>query len=98
MGSRYAAFAARWRVPLGFVFGAAYLILSRPTVKLLLAGGAVAAMGLAIRAWAAGHLVKNQNLATHGPYAYTRNPLYFGSALMAAGFVLAGGSWVLALA
>jgi protein-S-isoprenylcysteine O-methyltransferase Ste14 len=98
MDSAYAAWAARWRVPLGFLFGVAYLLFCRPTVKLLVAGGAVAAVGLALRALAAGHLAKNQRLAVSGPYAYTRNPLYLGSALMAAGFALAGGSWILALA
>lgn len=95
MASNYAAWAARWRVTLGFLFGLAYLIFSRPTVKLLIAGGAVAAVGLAIRAYAAGHLAKNRSLAMNGPYAYTRNPLYLGSALMGAGFALAGGSWIL---
>jgi len=98
MDSAYAAWAARWRVPLGFLLGAAYLLLSRPTVKLLIAGGAVAAAGLALRAFAAGHLAKNQRLAMSGPYAYTRNPLYFGSALMGVGFAVAGGRWIVALA
>jgi protein-S-isoprenylcysteine O-methyltransferase Ste14 len=98
MASNYAAWAARWRVPLGFLFGVAYLVFSHPTPKLLLAGGAVAAAGLAIRAWAAGHLVKNQSLAMNGPYSYTRNPLYLGSAFMGAGFALAGGSRILAFA
>jgi protein-S-isoprenylcysteine O-methyltransferase Ste14 len=58
----------------------------------------VAALGLALRTFAAGHLAKNQRLATSGPYAYTRNPLYLGSALMGAGFAVAGGNWILALA
>jgi protein-S-isoprenylcysteine O-methyltransferase Ste14 len=98
MDNSYARWAARWRVPSGFLLGVAYLVFSRPTVKLLLAGGAVAALGVAIRAFAAGHLVKNQKLAMSGPYAYTRNPLYLGSSLMGAGFALAGGSWILALA
>jgi protein-S-isoprenylcysteine O-methyltransferase Ste14 len=98
MDSAYTAWAARWRVPLGFLLGVAYLVFSRPTVRILIAGGAVAAAGLALRAYAAGHLAKNQRLATSGPYAYTRNPLYLGSALMGAGFVVAGGSWILALA
>ena len=83
--------AARWRVPLGFLLGVAYLVFCRPTVKLLIAGGAVAAAGVAVRAYAAGHLAKNQSLAMSGPYAYTRNPLYLGSALMGAGFAVAGG-------
>ena len=98
MDSAYAAWASRWRVPLGFLLGVAYLLFSRPTVKLLIAGGAVAALGLALRTFAAGHLAKNQRLATSGPYAYTRNPLYLGSALMGAGFAVAGGNWILALA
>ena len=85
-------------MPLGFLLGVAYLVFCRPTVKLLIAGGAVAAAGVALRAYAAGHLVKNQRLAMSGPYAYTRNPLYLGSALMGAGFALAGGNWILALA
>ncbi len=97
MNSPYARWAARWRVPLGFVLGLAYLMFCRPTVKLLIAGGAVAAMGLALRAYAAGHLAKNQKLATSGPYAWTRNPLYLGSSLIGAGFALAGGNWILAL-
>jgi protein-S-isoprenylcysteine O-methyltransferase Ste14 len=98
MDSAYAAWAARWRVPLGFLLGVAYLVFCRPTVQLLVAGGAVAAAGLALRAFAAGHLAKNQNLAVSGPYACTRNPLYLGSALMGAGFAVAGGNWILALA
>ncbi len=98
MVSAYARWAARWRVPLGFLLGVAYLVFCRPTVNLLIAGGTVAAMGVALRAYAAGHLVKNQSLAMRGPYAYTRNPLYLGSALMGVGFALAGGRWILALA
>jgi protein-S-isoprenylcysteine O-methyltransferase Ste14 len=98
MDSAYAAWATRWRVPLGFLLGVAYLVFSRPTWELLVAGGGVAAAGVALRAFAAGHLVKNQSLAMSGPYAYTRNPLYLGSALMGAGFALAGGNWILALA
>jgi protein-S-isoprenylcysteine O-methyltransferase Ste14 len=102
MDSGYAAWATRWRVPMGFLLGVAYLVFCRPTPKLLIAGGAVAAAGVAIRAYAAGHLAKNQKLAMSGPYACTRNPLYLGSSLMGAGFALAGGwkqyRWILALA
>ncbi len=58
----------------------------------------MAAAGVALRAYAAGHLVKNQKLAINGPYAWTRNPLYLGSSLMGAGIILAGGNWILAIA
>ena len=98
MNSRYAVWAARWRVPLGFALGVAYLIFSRPSVPLLIAGGLVALAGLIVRALAAGHLEKNQRLATTGPYARTRNPLYLGSLLIGIGFAIAGGSWVLGAA
>ena len=98
MDSTYAAWATRWRVPLGFALGVAYLVFCRPTVKLLLVGGTIAAVGVALRAYAAGHLAKNQKLATSGPYAWTRNPLYLGSSLMGAGLAVAGGNWILALA
>jgi protein-S-isoprenylcysteine O-methyltransferase Ste14 len=49
--------------------------------------------GLMIRALASGHVRKNEALATSGPYAYTRNPLYFGSLLMGIGFAVAARSW-----
>jgi protein-S-isoprenylcysteine O-methyltransferase Ste14 len=56
-------------------------------------GAAVAGFGILIRAIAAGHLSKDRELATAGPYARTRNPLYLGSAFLAAGFAIAGHSW-----
>jgi len=98
MGKAYVDWAARWRVPLGFALGIAYLVLSRPTGRLLVAGGTLALIGLMIRAWAAGYLDKSRSLATAGPYAFSRNPLYLGSALLGLGFGLAGGSWMMALA
>ena len=87
----------RWRVPLGFACSIAFIILARPTPRTLLAGGVVSILGLCLRAWAAGHIRKNAELATSGPYAYTRNPLYLGSFLLGLGFTVAAGRWVLAL-
>ena len=81
----------RWRVPLGFLCGALFLFCARPTVWTLIVGGAVALPGLALRAWASGHLRKNESLAITGPYAYTRNPLYLGSFFMGIGFTVAAG-------
>src|SRR5215472_9921017 len=97
-GDQYPAWAARWRVPLGFALGIAYLVFAQPTAASLLAGGLVAALGLGLRAYAAGCLDKNRELSTGGPYRYTRNPLYLGSALVALGFAWAGHRWVLVLA
>lgn len=93
----YGRLAGRLRLPLGFVLGILYIVFARPTPASLLAGGLVALAGLLVRAWAAGHIVKNDRLATTGPYAHTRNPLYFGSFLIAAGFAIAAHWALLAL-
>lgn len=87
---------ARWRAPIGYPVAALCLWLVRPTFGSVLIGSAVALLGLLIRAVAAGHLRKREALAQTGPYARTRNPLYFGSALIAVGFALAGRSWLVA--
>ncbi len=85
----------RWRVPLGFLCGAAFILLARPAFRTLALGGAVALIGLTLRAWAAGHIRKNAALATSGPYAFTRNPLYLGSFVLGLGFTIAAGRPVL---
>jgi protein-S-isoprenylcysteine O-methyltransferase Ste14 len=93
----YADFVARLRVPCGFVLVVAFAWFSRPSLASLAYGIPVSIAGLALRAWAAGHLAKNQQLATGGPYAYTRNPLYLGTLLVAAGLAIAARSAGLAL-
>ncbi len=84
---------ARWRVRLGYPVALACLWLSEPAPKTLLLGSLVGLLGLLVRAAAAGHLRKHEVLATTGPYAWTRNPLYFGSAILSAGFAIAAASW-----
>ncbi len=85
------------RVPLGFLFGIVFLIFARPEPVTLIVGGAIGAVGILIRAWASGHIRKNQNLAVSGPYSYTRNPLYLGSFILGLGFTIASGVWWLGL-
>jgi protein-S-isoprenylcysteine O-methyltransferase Ste14 len=80
--------SGRARLPLAFVLAGVYAVFARPNPALLPYGMALAALGLFIRAWAAGHIEKNRTLATGGPYAYVRNPLYLGSFLLAVGFAL----------
>lgn len=89
--------ARRIRVPLGFLFAAIYLWLAHPTPRSILIGSSLAVVGVVIRALASGHVQKNEQLTTSGPYAYTRNPLYLGSIVIAAGFALAARSWRIAL-
>lgn len=97
MARRGGTWIQRWRVPLGFLCAAVFLFFSRPTPRALIAGGSVSLLGLSIRAWAAGHIRKNAQLATSGPYAFTRNPLYLGSFLLGLGFTIASGRWWLGL-
>ena len=85
--------ARRIRVPVGFLTAGAYIWLARPVKFSILIGGTVALAGLTIRALASGHVRKNEVLTVTGPYAYTRNPLYFGSLVLAAGFAVASRSW-----
>ena len=84
--------ARRIRVPLGFAFAALYIFLAQPTLLSIVTGSIVALAGVAIRATASGHISKNSELTTSGPYAYTRNPLYLGSIVIAAGFAIAARS------
>jgi protein-S-isoprenylcysteine O-methyltransferase Ste14 len=93
----YADFVARLRVPCGFLLVAAFAWFSHPSITSLTYGMPLSVAGLGLRAWAAGHLAKNQQLATGGPYAYTRNPLYLGTLLVAAGLAIATRSAGLAL-
>jgi protein-S-isoprenylcysteine O-methyltransferase Ste14 len=90
--------AKRIRVPLGFLFAAFFLWRARPEWWSLAIGSAVALAGVWVRAISSGHVKKNEELATTGPYAYTRNPLYFGSIVIALGFALASLRWEIALA
>ena len=86
-------FWMRWRVRAGYPVAVLFWIFARPSYRSMGLGAIIAAFGLIVRGLAAGHLQKDRELATSGPYAVTRNPLYFGSALLAAGFAIAGGSW-----
>jgi protein-S-isoprenylcysteine O-methyltransferase Ste14 len=87
--------ARRIRVPLGFVFAILYFYLAHPAWGSIAIGFIAIIPGLLIRALASGHVRKNEALATSGPYAYTRNPLYLGSLLIGIGFAIASRSlWV----
>lgn len=85
--------ARRIRVPLGFVFAVIYFWLAQPRWASIALGLIFIFPGLLLRALASGHVKKNEALATSGPYAYTRNPLYLGSLLIGLGFALAARSW-----
>jgi len=88
LGSRPVRLRSLWfLLPLFFLF-------ARPTAVHLLVGGSLAGAGALLRAWSAGHIAKDRRLATSGPYAHTRHPLYLGSLLLGLGATLAAGRWI----
>jgi protein-S-isoprenylcysteine O-methyltransferase Ste14 len=87
-------FFARQRVRIGYILAVVVLCLARPMPRAILIGACVGLLGLAIRAYAAGYLHKQAVLTTTGPYARTRNPLYFGSSILALGAAIAMNSWL----
>ena len=82
------------RLRLTWVLAPLYLFLANPSPPLLVAGLVLCTPGLALRAFAAGTVHKDQSLAVSGPYAHVRHPLYLGSFLIGFGLVVAGGRWV----
>ena len=89
--------AARFRVPLGFVFGVFAVWLAEPTVRSLAVGTTIACIGEALRIWAAGHINKSREVTSSGPYRFVGHPLYVGSTLMGIGLAVACASIPVAL-
>lgn len=90
-------FFSRWRVRLSYPCAILVLWFARPTPRSLLWGALLGLLGLLVRARAAGHLHKQEVLTVTGPYAYTRNPLYLGSAILTLGAAIAARSWLSAV-
>ena len=86
---------SRYRVGAGWAVGVLVVALARPSPSSLLLGLPLAVLGEALRIWASGHIEKARSLATGGPYAHSRNPIYVGSLLIALGVAIACASpWV----
>lgn len=97
MATSWKRIARRIRVPLGFAFAIFFLWLARPTPLWMAISLVLVVPGLLLRGYASGYVKKNAELTTTGPYAYTRNPLYLGSMMMAFGFAVAARSlWIAA--
>lgn len=97
--TRWQWIARRIRVPLGFVAAIVYLFelwRHEPQTEAVAWSLVLVIPGVALRAYASGYVKKNRELTQTGPYAHTRNPLYLGSVLIAAGFTAALGSWAFA--
>jgi protein-S-isoprenylcysteine O-methyltransferase Ste14 len=92
---KFGAFLARRRIAISWFFALAFLLFSRPVPVSIVIGLIPMAAGAALRTWASGHIRKLKKLATNGPYAHTRNPLYAGSFLIAVGALIMARSLLL---
>ncbi len=95
--SSVADFFARWRVRLSYPLAILVLWFARPTPRCILLAIPIGLLGLLIRARAAGYLHKQEVLTVTGPYGYTRNPLYLGSAVLTLAAAVAAHSWISAV-
>ena len=91
--SEWYRIARRIRVPLGFVFALFYFWEATPSWTSLACGTILLVVGLSVRAVASGHVRKDEQLTTSGPYAHVRNPLYLGSLILACGLAIAARNW-----
>lgn len=83
----------RYRQFLGIAFIVLVSLIGQPQMPFYLIGAGLVVVGVAIRLWASGHVKKDKMLATDGPYAYVRHPLYVGNLLLLFGFAMASGLW-----
>ena len=83
---------ARWRVSVGFAVGVIVIVVARPSARSIAIGMSVAALGEALRIWAAGHLRKGREVTASGPYRWIGHPLYLGSSVMGVGLAIACAS------
>ncbi len=87
----------RYRVSVGIFVLLLVLIFAEPTFKSILWGGVIGFAGVLIRAWASGHLNKNNKLTVSGPYRFSRNPLYLGNIIMGIGLMVNANSYISAI-
>jgi hypothetical protein len=81
------------RQGVGLILILVYTLTARPSTILLAIGVALVVIGVVVRLYASGFIVKNSELATTGPYSLVRHPLYTGNILVVTGFALENGQW-----
>ncbi len=82
-----------WMVPLALLIATYFW--GRPNWTLFAVGLLLLVLGEVVRFWAAGYIQKDNVIATDGPYGFVRNPLYFGSLLLALGYAaMSGLNWI----
>lgn len=83
----------RFRQFLGVSFIVLASFAGEPRAALFALGVVLVLLGIVVRLWASGHVKKNKVLATTGPYAYVRHPLYVGNLTLLFGFAIASALW-----
>jgi len=83
----------RYRQFIGISFVILVSVVGKPNELLFFAGGVLVFLGIAVRLWSSGHIKKNKALATDGPYAFVRHPLYVGNITLGFGFACASSLW-----
>jgi protein-S-isoprenylcysteine O-methyltransferase Ste14 len=81
------------RQVLGLLLSVLFVVVAKPIPWALYLTSAIVVIGVAIRMWASGFILKNEQLATNGPYALVRHPLYTGNILVVYAFAGASGVW-----
>ena len=97
MLTKFVKFLLYYRRYAGFIFAVLVVLFSKPEIYSIFTGLIFVMVGVIVRTWASGYIKKNEVLTTCGPYAYTRNPLYFGSFITALGAVISANNWILFL-
>ena len=70
-----------------------FAVVAIPAPLTVWIGAPVALLGTLVRLYASGFISKNDELATTGPYALVRHPLYSGNILVVSAFALMAGRW-----
>ena len=84
-----------WFIPLLLIIGVIARHADEGKIYSCIAGILFVILGEFVRFWAAGYISKDETVTVGGPYAYVRNPLYFGTLLLAIGYGLVSGlGWI----
>ncbi len=87
---RYHEASRQW---LGFILCIIFVVVAKPVAWALYVSTPIVVLGVCVRLWASGFIMKNKELATNGPYALVRHPLYTGNILIVYAFAGASGLW-----
>lgn len=89
--TRVQALLVRRRTSLGLVTALALVAVAQPVPTLLYTGIALMLLAHGLRVISTGYIDKDEQLATAGPFAWCRNPLYVANLMVVVAFTLMSG-------